>query len=190
MMTPGTLFFTGKKKSENFQGRLDNRRAKNHLYIKNDNYSYFIFMKARPDLRLTKQRKIILEEIQKVKSHPSANEIYTLVRRRLPRISLATVYRNLELLADHGLIQKLALAGSQRRFDGTVADHYHIRCLKCERVDDIALEPFFPVAETSAMPSGYQLLGHRLEFFGICPRCQERDSQGPQPRGKPEASES
>ncbi len=131
-------------------------------------------MSTSQALKLTKQRKIILEELQKVRSHPSANEVYALVRRRLPRISLATVYRNLELLAAAGLIQKLALAGSQKRFDGTVENHYHIRCLQCERVDDVALEPLPLVEEALATLSGYQLVGHRLEFFGICPRCQER----------------
>jgi Fur family ferric uptake transcriptional regulator len=144
-------------------------------------------MSTSQALKLTKQRKIILEELQKVRSHPSANEVYALVRRRLPRISLATVYRNLELLAAAGLIQKLALAGSQMRFDGTVDNHCHIRCLKCERVDDVALEPFPLIEETSATLNGYQLVGQRLEFFGICPGCQERQPDSRRPPQQHEA---
>ena len=126
-------------------------------------------------LKLTKQRQIILEELQKVCSHPSADEVYALVRRRLPRISLGTVYRNLEVLAEAGLIQKLALAGSQKRFDGTVENHYHIRCLKCGRVDDVALE-LLTLGEAANFLNGYQCVGHRLEFFGICPYCQEEQA--------------
>jgi Fur family ferric uptake transcriptional regulator len=126
-------------------------------------------------LKLTKQRQIILEELQKVCSHPSADEVYALVRRRLPRISLGTVYRNLEVLAEAGLIQKLALAGSQKRFDGTVENHYHIRCLKCGRVDDVALE-LLTLGEAANFLNGYQCVGHRLEFFGICPHCQEEQA--------------
>jgi Fur family ferric uptake transcriptional regulator len=123
-------------------------------------------------VKLTKQRRIILEELQRVQTHPSANEMYALVRRRLPRISLATVYRNLELLAAAGMIQKLGLSGSQRRFDGQVHNHYHIRCLECERVEDMPLAPLPVIDENSVSLENYQIVGHRLEFFGICPRCQ------------------
>ena len=126
-------------------------------------------------LKLTKQRQIILEELQKVRSRPSANEVFALVRRRLPRISLATVYRNLELLAATGLIRKLALAGSQNRFDGTIDNHYHIRCLQCDRVDDVLCPPLPLVEEASITLNGYRLVGHRLEFFGVCPRCQGKN---------------
>ena len=66
-------------------------------------------------LKLTKQRKVILEELRKLKTHPSADEIYNIVRERLPRISLGTVYRNLEILSDAGVILKLDVAGSQKR---------------------------------------------------------------------------
>ncbi len=133
-------------------------------------------MATRHPLKLTKQRQIILEELQKVRSHPAADEVYALVRRRLPRISLATVYRNLEVLAEAGLIQKLTLAGSQKRFDGTVENHYHIRCLKCGRVDDVALELLTLGEEGPDFLNGYQCLGHRLEFLGICPHCQEEQT--------------
>jgi len=139
-------------------------------------------MVTRQALKLTKQRQIILEELQKVRSHPSANEVYALVRRRLPRISLATVYRNLELLAATGLIRKLALAGSQNRFDGTIDNHYHIRCLRCDRVDDVLCSPLPLVEEASITLNGYQLVGHRLEFFGVCPRCQGKKPDTPQPQ--------
>lgn len=135
-------------------------------------------MLTRHPLKLTKQRQIILEELQKVQSHPSADQVYALVRRRLPRISLASVYRNLEVLAGAGLIQKLALAGSQNRFGGTVESHYHIRCLKCGRVDDVALELLTLGEEASDFLNGYHCVGHRLEFFGICPHCQQEPADG------------
>lgn len=137
-------------------------------------------------LKLTKQRQIILDELQKVRSHPSADEVYALVRRRLPRISLATVYRNLEVLAEAGLIKKLALAGSQKRFDGMVENHYHIRCLKCGRVDDVDLELLTLGDQSLDFLNGYQCLGHRLEFLGICPRCQEDQADIRPLKGKAE----
>jgi len=75
---------------------------------------------AKSKLKMTKQRRVIVEELKKLKTHPTATLIYELVRKRLPRISLGTVYRNLDLLAEAGIIQKLETAGTQKRFDGTV----------------------------------------------------------------------
>lgn len=74
-------------------------------------------------MRMTRQRKIILEEVRKVNTHPSADEIYEMVRLRLPRISLGTVYRNLEILSELGKIQKLQLSGSLKRFDWNTNKH-------------------------------------------------------------------
>jgi len=88
-------------------------------------------------MRLTTQRQIILEELSKVKTHPTASELYDMVRKRLPRIGLGTVYRNLELMAENGMILKLEVGGTQKRFDATTDTHYHIRCSGCGKVDDI-----------------------------------------------------
>jgi Fur family transcriptional regulator, peroxide stress response regulator len=120
------------------------------------------------------QRQIILEEVIKEKTHPSALEIYERVRQRLPRISLGTVYRNLEQLAARGLIQKIEAADGQRRFDGELTQHYHIRCLYCGRVDDALLPLLSRLNQTFDKTSDYTILGHRLEFYGICPRCREK----------------
>ena len=124
-------------------------------------------------LRMTRQRKVILDELRKVTSHPTADEIYNMVRRQLPGISLGTVYRNLEILSESGMIQKLESGGSARRYDGNPKMHYHIRCVRCEQVCD------FPVGTLSALDSairkgcGYEILGYRLEFIGLCPKCKK-----------------
>lgn len=131
-------------------------------------------MKTTPVQRNTRQRQVVLEELQKLTSHPTATMLYEIVRRRMPKISLGTVYRNLELLARRGLIQKLDFAGGEARFDGTVAPHDHLRCVRCGRVDDVsASEVDLSVAQTNDW-GGYQILGHRLEFVGICPRCSDQ----------------
>lgn len=122
-------------------------------------------------LRMTEQRRIILEELRKVKTHPTANEMYEMVRNRLPRISLGTVYRNLEMLSELGVIQRLELAGTQKRFDGTVENHYHVRCLACGRVEDLPVAPIPAIDEAIKGHSEYRVLWHRLEFMGLCPRC-------------------
>jgi Fur family transcriptional regulator, ferric uptake regulator len=122
--------------------------------------------------RHTKQRQVILEELQNLTSHPTATGLYEIVRRRLPKISLGTVYRNLELLAAAGTIQKLETCSAEARFDGNAAPHDHLRCLRCGRVDDVSGPPLDLSGGRPDDCTGYQILGHRLEFLGLCPQCQ------------------
>ena len=109
----------------------------------------------------------------KVTTHPTAAILYENVRERLPRISLGTVYRNLEVLTRTGLIQKLDIPGSEARFDGNPASHYHIRCAQCGRVDDAHDIPYDPVKVSFDKLNGYEILGYRFEFIGICPTCRK-----------------
>jgi Fur family ferric uptake transcriptional regulator len=129
--------------------------------------------------RHSRQRDLILEEVRRGKTHPSAQEVFERVRSRLPRISLGTVYRNLEQLAAHGLIRKLELPGGQRRFDGDVSEHYHIRCLVCGRVDDVPSPPLLQPQHYQDLMKDYTILGHRLEFIGICPPCRQAAANQP-----------
>ena len=119
-------------------------------------------------LRITNQRDVILNELRSVKTHPTADELYTQVRRRLPRVSLATVYRNLEILCASGEIQKLEFGCNLKRFDRVATDHYHIRCLDCDRVVDAP--PDFDVCLTHELSeyTDFKIIGHKLEFIGIC----------------------
>ena len=121
--------------------------------------------------RNTPQRRVILEELTKIESHPTAAMLYETVRRRLPRISLGTVYRNLDLLADAGIIRKLELVGSEARFDATVERHEHVRCVECGRVDDLRGVAMEEPDLTAGVFGGYQVVGYRIEFLGICPEC-------------------
>ena len=125
--------------------------------------------------RETSQRRVILEELARLNTHPTANEIYELVRKRLPRISLGTVYRNLELLSETGRIRKLETAGTQKRFDGTTANHYHIRCVSCGKVEDLKLPEMISMDDAANSVSNYQILWHTLEFGGLCPNCRNEE---------------
>lgn len=129
-----------------------------------------------PMIRLTTQRQIILEELAKVKSHPTASELYDMVRKRLPRIGLGTVYRNLELMADNGMILKIEVGGTQKRFDATTEDHYHIRCSNCGKVDDIDVPIIDSLVAEASASSNYQIMGHHVEFTGICSECQKKQT--------------
>lgn len=131
-------------------------------------------MQAAKPQRRTRQRQVILEELQKLTSHPTAVGLYEIVRRRLPRIRLGTVYRNLERLAEAGQVVKLQFGGGQAHFDGKLDHHDHVRCVRCGRVDDVYCAPLaLPPAQGQEF-GGYDIIGHRLEFFGLCPQCRER----------------
>ncbi len=134
-------------------------------------------MQLTPQMRLTTQRQIILEELGKVTSHPTANEVYDMVRKRLPRIGLGTVYRNLELMAETGIILKLEVGGTQKRFDATTDPHYHIRCISCGKVDDIEIPVMADINKTAAELSNYQVLGHHIEFSGVCSACSDSEDE-------------
>jgi len=130
-------------------------------------------MNGKQIQRNTPQRRVILEELRKVTSHPTATALYEIVRQRLPKISLGTVYRNLELLADMGVIQKLDLGGSEARFDGNMAPHQHVRCVECGQLGDI----YGTADGRPELPQdnlgGFEILDCRMEYVGVCPACQE-----------------
>jgi Fur family ferric uptake transcriptional regulator len=123
--------------------------------------------------RLTKQRQVILEELMKLTSHPTADELYHIVRRRLPTISLGTVYRNLDLLSKKNVIRKLDISGKRARFDANTNNHHHIRCLRCDRVDDIFNLPEIEIEKYVSKATNYEVLGYNLEYLGICPECKK-----------------
>lgn len=129
------------------------------------------------NLRMTTQRKVILEELRRLDTHPSADEIYEAVRHRLPRISLGTVYRNLDVLSEVGAIQTLELSGALKRFDWNTNKHYHIRCVRCNRVDDAPVAPLNQLEDELYESTVFQIVGHNLEFIGLCPKCSRRDSE-------------
>lgn len=123
--------------------------------------------------RNTCQRRIILEELSAVKSHPTADEIYALVRGRLPRISLGTVYRNLQILAGEGQVRVLNDLEGRKRYDADLREHCHARCLRCGRVTDLENPPQTGLTSLPEAPEGFRLLGCRIEYVGLCLRCAE-----------------
>jgi Fe2+ or Zn2+ uptake regulation protein len=104
--------------------------------------------------------------------HPSADWVYRQARRRLPRISLGTVYRNLKFLAAAGLIREIHAGAQGTRFDGNTGDHHHVRCVGCGRVNDLPLSVDTAREEAAARALNFRILGHHVEIQGLCPECQ------------------
>ncbi|MFP3928470.1 MAG: Fur family transcriptional regulator [Desulfobacteraceae bacterium] len=127
--------------------------------------------------RMTRQRRVILEVIKQCGSHPTADEIYEMVRKRIPHISLGTVYRNLDFLSSSGWIRKIGPEHSQMRFDGNTRDHYHMTCIGCGRIEDLPLGSHDDIMETLERALGkltkYGVFGHKLDFFGLCSACRK-----------------
>jgi Fur family ferric uptake transcriptional regulator len=123
-------------------------------------------------VRNTEQRTVILEELRKCRHHPGADELYLQVRRRLPRVSLGTVYRNLELLAAQGIIQRLDLGSGQKRFDPVTEPHGHFRCTGCGAVEDLPFPVRLPQpSRRKAWVRQRVITGGQAEYTGLCPSC-------------------
>ena len=122
----------------------------------------------------TYQRRIILEELSKVKSHPTADEVYEMARKRLPNISIATVYRNLDLMSKSSSICKLDIAGRKKRFDADISKHYHLRCEDCGGVVDVELSQLSDIEKRLDSLKGLEgIVDFNLEFKGKCKSCSE-----------------
>lgn len=129
-------------------------------------------MDAARKNRMTAQRRIILEELRNMRTHPTADDVYRAVRKRLPHISLGTVYRNLDVLSEAGEILRLEKCGTQFRFDGDTHTHYHIRCTRCGRLDDVEGVDVEVTLASDGPSHDYQIIGHVVELLGVCPRCK------------------
>lgn len=122
--------------------------------------------------RRTRQKEAILRVLKGNNNHPTASWIYEQVRQEIPHISLGTVYRDLKSLKQEGKIAELDFAGSLSRFDGNTENHYHFRCQKCGRIFDIPEPVDKEIDDRVAQKTGFEVLCHRLEFYGLCPDCQ------------------
>ena len=125
-------------------------------------------------LRLTGPRRLVLEAVRGSAAHPSAEAVHHMVRSRLPRVSLGTVYRNLRLLVAQGLVKELP--GPHARFDCNLTEHHHFTCLACGRIADVAgpvVDRHSRALRTRVESSGgFSVTHHRIEFFGRCADCR------------------
>jgi Fur family peroxide stress response transcriptional regulator len=121
--------------------------------------------------RITPQRLAIARIVLESGDHPSVEEIYRQVRKDFPTTSLATVYNTLDRLKEMGEVLELPFSGGSR-YDGlNPHPHPHLRCTVCGAIEDLDIDLESAAAEVAAK-KGYADVHHRLEFYGVCPRCQ------------------
>jgi Fur family peroxide stress response transcriptional regulator len=122
--------------------------------------------------RFTEQRATVYRYLAATQAHPTADEVYSAVRRSLPGISLATVYKSLETLVGCGLAVKLTYADDSARYDGRTDPHHHAHCVVCDSVVDIpGVIPDAEVEALRAHAEGFTVTGYRLELSGYCSKC-------------------
>jgi len=122
-------------------------------------------------MRQTVQRREILTVLRRSVDHPTAATVYERVRSRLPRISLGTVYRNLDRLAECGEISRIEVPGREMRFDADTEDHYHLRCTACGRVVDVDRSDVTVDVNHPDIVDGVRITGCSIQFLGRCERC-------------------
>lgn len=122
---------------------------------------------------LTTQRKAIVDELKKLKTHPTADEFYELLRKKTPKVSIASVYRNLEVLSSMGLIAKLETSGTKNRFDGDTSTHYHLKCSKCGGFIDYTPKGSKTLAKTldKVKKLNMNINNFNIVFTGLCSNC-------------------
>ena len=123
--------------------------------------------------RNTIQRCLILEAVNSLKCHATAEEIYDEVVRKHPNISRGTIYRKLKQLSEVGEIRKLEVPGGVDRYDHCTHNHYHARCLECGKVFDVEMDYINDLECAIKDAHGFAISGHDIMFKGVCPECQE-----------------
>ncbi|MFZ3102323.1 MAG: transcriptional repressor [Desulfitobacteriaceae bacterium] len=124
-------------------------------------------------VRFTPQRQAILEFLLRTDTHPTAEDIYQDVKAKFPGVSLGTIYNTLNMLKEHGHILELSYGDMSSRFDGNPKNHYHVVCSECGKVVDYH-RPLIQLEQEAEEMTAFQVRGHRLEFYGICPECSKR----------------
>ncbi len=123
--------------------------------------------------RVTPQRLAIFKVLAESEGHPGAEEIYASVKTDFPTTTIATVYKTLAVLKSIGEVLELEFSSDYNRYDGKKpGPHPHLICIKCKRIVDPDLKSLTEMTEKLASQTGYKLISHRLDFYGICPECQ------------------
>ncbi|MFN2454115.1 MAG: Fur family transcriptional regulator [Pyrinomonadaceae bacterium] len=121
---------------------------------------------------LTRQRAAVFGYLSRVEHHPTAEEVYLAVKPKLPKIGLATVYKNLEALVECGAVSKLTYGDAAARYDIRTDHHYHTRCLVCGKIWDLNAEGGSELLKQIKPQAGFSVKDYRLEILGHCRACR------------------
>lgn len=125
-------------------------------------------------MKRSKQREAILEILCSTTSHPTANALYDMVRKKIPNISLGTVYRNLNALSKSGEILKIDSGHEHSHYDGNAMPHDHFVCKICQRVYDVNNVYDSDIDKNAQNCVDGKIEYHSLLFFGVCDECNKK----------------
>ncbi|QKY71541.1 peroxide-responsive transcriptional repressor PerR [Lentibacillus sp. CBA3610] len=128
-------------------------------------------------VRITPQRHAVLEYLLNAMVHPTADEIYKALEGKFPNMSVATVYNNLRVLRQIGLVRELTYGDSSSRFDYNSSEHYHIICEECGKIVDFHYPILDEVESLAEQVTGFDVSHHRMEIYGRCEDCQQVEAK-------------
>ncbi len=129
------------------------------------------------DRRNTIQKELVLKAVNELKRHVTADEVYDFIKKDYPTIGKGTVYRNLGVLVEEGLVRKVEIPDGPDRFDFTLKNHYHVRCVKCGEVFDVDMDVITDLEDRIRDTHGMEFLSYDISFKGVCPACREKNNQ-------------
>ena len=128
---------------------------------------------AAHGLAATHQRQVLYEVMQTMPGHPSPEEVYARIKERIPSISLATVYKNIHLFLESGVLQEVSLHHGSLRVEMNHHRHHHLVCSQCKSIVDIGEEQLGLQAKPKRLPGGFQAQRYAIDVIGICAACQK-----------------
>ncbi len=127
---------------------------------------------GKSQYKKSRQRKRVLELLQGTGTHPTAEWLYRQMKDDFPNLSMGTVYRNLQILMEQGLIRKIGFGSTFDRFDANTGPHYHFVCEKCGAIIDLEIPVDESLNDRVNSATNFTAKRHRVEFFGLCDRCK------------------
>ncbi|MEK3733491.1 MULTISPECIES: Fur family transcriptional regulator [Paenibacillus] len=123
-------------------------------------------------VRITPQRHAILSYLIESMGHPTADEIYRALEPKFPSMSVATVYNNLKMFIEAGMVRELTYGDNSSRFDANVSEHYHVICEQCGKIEDFSYSSLEDVQRQAEKSTGFEIKGLRMELYGLCKSCK------------------
>jgi len=123
-------------------------------------------------LTATHQRQVLYEVMQTMPGHPSPEEVYARVKKRVPAISLATVYKNIHLFVERGVLKELSMHHGSLRVELNSVHHHHIVCSHCKAITDIEEKDLGVLPALQELPGGFQVERYSIDVIGMCAACQ------------------
>src|ERR1700731_3406420 len=124
-------------------------------------------------LTATHQRQVLYEVMQTMPGHPSPEEVYARVKKRIPAISLATVYKNIHLFVERGVFREVSMHHGSVRVEMNGEAHHHMVCSKCKAITDIGEKELGLVSKRDRLPGGFLVERYAVDVIGLCSKCQE-----------------